>query len=600
MRPGKLFARLATLAVATLVCLVLAFLATPYLRRSSDEPFSGASVMASPRDLHVVTQPVRLSSVPDLTLARGMLYADGNAALGTQISRFVLDNPLFTLNVSGGAATETIANEAPQLPDAAGTLVEQLIGLGYDNLVIRRGSVQFVSRDGASETLSELEAELVNKRKGAISAKGSFQYRGHRLKFETTLTPPADRKTSQRWPFKVSLRSAFLDANFDGIADMARDVQLSGLADVAVPSLRRVARWFSIPVSNAAGMNAATLKGQFSWAGNALAFEQAKLSMDGNEGAGSVTLNMGGERPLIDGTLGFTAFDLAPYVDSLRPQTFGFERPSTGWGSLDLTVPFLRYIDADLRISTPKVTFKGFELGRTAATVSVRAGNLLLDVAEVELGSGGASLQLTTDTKEAIPRYALKGKIDNLDGAQAAAAFQFSQAWTGKGALHIDVAGVGQSPAEVLRSLNGKASVIASQGLRAPLDAKGLRTLAKASSVSGWSAISKGQTQFDQLEVRFAIVNGVAVAETVNARAGANAFTISGQVNLPDATLDVVVASRAMTPADKVLRSSDYIGADLVRLSGPLGQPTLQPIDLESLQPAPTPAIVVEDLAPSK
>ena len=60
-------------------------------------------------------------------------------------------------------------------------------------------------------------------------------------------------------------------------ADMARDVQLSGLADVSVPSLRRVARWFSIPVSNAAGMNAATLKGQFTWAGNALAFEQAKL-----------------------------------------------------------------------------------------------------------------------------------------------------------------------------------------------------------------------------------------------------------------------------------------------------------------------------------
>lgn len=218
MRPGKLFARLATLAVATLACLVLAFLATPYLRRSSDEPFSGASVMASPRDLQVVTEAVRLSSMPDLTLARGMLYADGNAALGTQITRFVLDNPLFTLNVSGGAANETAANEgAAQSPDiTAGTLVEQLIGLGYDNLVIRRGTVQFVSRDGTAETLSELEAELMNKRKGAISAKGSFQYRGHRLKFETTLTPPADRKASQRWPLKVALRSAFLDANFDG------------------------------------------------------------------------------------------------------------------------------------------------------------------------------------------------------------------------------------------------------------------------------------------------------------------------------------------------------------------------------------------------
>src|SRR5207244_10822425 len=71
------------------------------IQRATDEPFSGYAVMASPRDMHVITAPIRLSQAPDLTLNRGTLYADGNAAAGTPISRFVLDGPVFQLNASG-------------------------------------------------------------------------------------------------------------------------------------------------------------------------------------------------------------------------------------------------------------------------------------------------------------------------------------------------------------------------------------------------------------------------------------------------------------------------------------------------------------------
>lgn len=581
MRPGRLFARLVTLSLATTVCLVLAIVATPYLRGFNDEPISGASVMASPRDLQVITQEVRLSNAPDLVLSRGMLYADGNAALGTQISRFVLDGPLFTLNVSGPRAPGDVpASDAAHVADnVAGALAEQLAALGYDTLTVRRGTIQITSREGAGETMSDVEAEFTNKRKSGLSARGSFYYRGHRLKFEASLAPPTDRKAGLRWPAKVALRSAFVDANFDGALDAARDMQLSGVADVSMPSLRRVARWFALPVANAAGLNAASLKGQFTWARNSLSFEQAKLSVDNNDGTGSVTLNLGGDRPLVDGTLAFSSFDLVPYFESLRPQTFGFERPSTSWSSLDLSFPLLRVVDADLRISTPKVAFKGFELGRTAATVSVRGGKLLADVAEIELGSGVSSLQITADTNPSVPRYAIKGKIEGLDGAQAAAAFQFTQSWTGKGSVSLDVTGAGQAPSEVLRSLTGKVALSSAPGLRAPVEAKGLRALAKTSAITGWPGIAKGQTQFDQLDLRFAITNGVAIAETVTARSGSNAFAVSGAINLPETNLDLTIASRGATPPDKALKPSDFLGTDVVRLSGPMAAPTLSIAD---------------------
>src|SRR5262245_58093619 len=102
MKRKNVISRLATIVLATLACLLLALLAPVFLaNRTPDEPFAGSSLMASPLDMHVVTTPIRLSETPDLVLNRGVLYADGNVADGLPSSRFVLDNPVFTLNASG-------------------------------------------------------------------------------------------------------------------------------------------------------------------------------------------------------------------------------------------------------------------------------------------------------------------------------------------------------------------------------------------------------------------------------------------------------------------------------------------------------------------
>src|SRR5881394_2284773 len=133
MRRKNAVSRFATLALATLACLLLAVL-VPMLwsQRATDEPFAGYTVMASPRDMHVITTPIRLSDAPDLTLNPGTLYADGNAAAGTPISRFVLDGPVFQLNASGLRASSS-SMESSLESTVAGTvaplLVEQLVAM---------------------------------------------------------------------------------------------------------------------------------------------------------------------------------------------------------------------------------------------------------------------------------------------------------------------------------------------------------------------------------------------------------------------------------------------------------------------------------------
>ena len=151
MRRKNVISRFATLVLATLACLLLAVLAPMFFGpRATDEPFSGYAVMASPRDCTSSRRRSGSSDAPDLTLNRGALYADGNAAAGTPISRFVLDGAVFYLNASGlrtNASSFEAAGQRSTGRDHA-ALVEQLAAMSFDALTLRRGTLHVTTADG--------------------------------------------------------------------------------------------------------------------------------------------------------------------------------------------------------------------------------------------------------------------------------------------------------------------------------------------------------------------------------------------------------------------------------------------------------------------
>jgi AsmA protein len=581
MRRKTVISRFATLVLATLACLLLAVLAPMLsIQRATDEPFSGYTVMASPRDMHVISAPIRLSAAPDLTLNRGTLYADGNAASGTPISRFVLDGPVFYLNASGGrprASGFEASFVAPSIDAVAPLLIDQLAAMGFEVLTLRRGTLHVTATDGSWETFSDIEAELTGRRKGQIAGRGSFSIRGQRVSFDATLAQGAEKR-SAHWPMKFTLKGDLLEASFDGQIDTAESLQLSGYAELSTPSLRRSLRWFGAPVPNAEGFNATTVKGQIAWGRHAFALEDAKVTLDGNEAAGALVANLGGERPLIDGTLAFSALDLTPYVEAARSQSFLFDRQTASWSAFDLSFPLIRHFDADLRVSAPKIVIKGYGLGRGAATITVRSGKLLADVAELELHSGKVSAQVTANTNEIVPRYTLRGKVENFEAGSAAASLLGTPALSGRSTLSLDVAAAGQTPAELLRGLSGKATFTMAEGGRVALDVKALRAAAaKTDGSAGWGPLAKGQTSLDQIEARALIRDGVLITETVQARAGAMGLAASGRVDLSERTLDLQLSVKPNAPADRPLKPADMADAEGVTLRGFWQEPFVRP-----------------------
>jgi uncharacterized protein involved in outer membrane biogenesis len=378
---------------------------------------------------------------------------------------------------------------------------------------------------------------------------------------------------------KISLKGELLEGSFDGHLNAAGDLQLSGQIELASPNLRRVARWFGVPVSTADGLNAISVKGQASWARRALAVEDAKIAVDGNEASGALVLNVAGERPLLDATLAFHALDLTPYANAARSQSFLFDRQTATWSLFDLSLPIARHIDADLRVSAPKVAIHGYGLGRGAATVAVRSGKLVADIAELDLFGGRMSAQVITDANEIVPRYALRGRLENFEAGPAATALFGSAVVAGRSSLTVDVEGIGQTPTELLRQLSGKAAMTMPEGGRVTVDAKALRAVPKVSKGAGWGALAKGQTSVEPVEVKALIRSGVLWAEPVRVRSGALGIAASGQVDLAGRTLDLMLATKPSVPTDRALTAADLSGAEAVTVRGSWQEPFVRARD---------------------
>jgi len=586
MKRKNVVSRLTTLVLATVACLLLAVLAPIFLaHRAVDEPFAGSSVMASPRDLHVVTTPVRLSEAPDLILTRGVLYADGNAAGGMPTSKFVFDAPVFTLNASGFRAAGASLEGSP-MSAALAPLVEQLTLMGFETLVLQRGTLHIVSSDGAAETISDLDAEVTGRRKGVIAARGSMKVRGQRVTFEGALAQIADKATPLRWPMKVKAKSALLEVGFEGHLGVAEDLQISGQTDISTSSIRRAVRWFGVPIPVADGLNAAAFKGQLTWARRSLAIENAKITIDGNEANGALALNVAGERPLIDGTLAFNAIDLTPYREALRSQSFVFERLTSSWSEFDLAFPILKYFDADLRVSAPKMAMSGFGFGRGAAAITVRSGKMIADIAELELPAGArASAQMAIDGNDLTPNYTLRGRVENFEAASASAAIFGVAALSGRSTLVLDVASSGETPGEVMRRLSGKTSLLMPEGGRLALDVKALRGVSKADAIPGWGGLGKGQTSLEQVEMRGVLRNGMLFADAVRGAAGGVGLSATGYLDIVDGRMDLSVGVKSNVPSDRPLTRADLVGGEAVRLRGTWREPLLGGADSDPGDP---------------
>ncbi|MGZ5890199.1 MAG: AsmA family protein, partial [Hyphomicrobium sp.] len=559
----------------------------PYFVGGRDLGLKGAAVFAASRDSYSLSSPVRLLGTPVVEIESGTLslpqsrgLARGGEVIAMLITgggpRMLLDNAAFTADFSAAQPSFSQAFAGGVAP-----LVATFQKLQFDTLSIKNSSVRIKMGDGSTLTLDDVAADVSSKPNGVVRAVGSFNFRGEKVSFDTTLGAGADAKATTQ-PITASLDSTMLSASLDGSVLLADNPRLlSPHAEINVPHLRQAAYWLGAGWPRGSGFDDFHAKGQLEWANRTIAFQKAVLQMDGNEAEGTLSVNFSAARPAVDGTLGLKTLDLTKYL-ARNGASDQDARPSLLTlisGSRGLQFPLIESVDADLRISSDSVVVPGLTIGHSAATVSLKGGKMLADVAELEIDDvtrGGGQLRI--DTNGEHPNYDVHAKLESIDLGEAGKAIFGHPTIQGRGDVIVDLSADGDSGDAVLRSLDGKLCVTLDEGGQLGVDVNQLVTGASSPQQAAlWRTAASTAIPIDRLDARFAVVNGVIRTETAQATAGARAMKADGAIDLPARSFDLELAIGDRANADD---GADAKPAprDVIDLHGPWSQPTLQPV----------------------
>jgi AsmA protein len=571
------------------VSFLVILLATPLLLtdRYSRIVLQSGAVFAASSNSYSLTSPVRLMTGPTVELAEGTIsvpptrtgLARGGQVIAMLITgngpRMTLEKALFTADFSSREPTFSQDSAGQMAP-----LVQALQKMQFDGLIVRDSTVRIKMSDGSIVELENVDASVSSKPNGSVLASGMFEFRGEKITFETTLGASLDTQGMSR-PVSGSFTGPLLAANLEGSLMLGENPQLlSPQTSLTVTDLRAAARWLGVDWPAGNGFGAFSAKGQLEWVGRTVAFQNAALELDDNDATGTLSMNFAGPRPTVEGTLGLKLLDLKQYLkhgDASRQSASLLAAIRSASG---LEFPLIQAIDADFRISADSVTLPAITIGRSAATVSLRNGKMLADIAELEFedGTRGGG-QIRIDMSGANPNYGVQAKYEAPDVGRSLQAMFGHATVQGRGAVTVDLTAAGNTGESLLGSLAGKLCVTLAEDGRIGLDVNKLTASASTSSPEGlWKDVSASAISVDQLDARFIVADGIIRTQSAEAISGERALKAEGSIGLLEKRLDMKLTVGDVTqtlgekdaPSRVTLRPREIISVD-----GPWSAPAI-------------------------
>lgn len=517
-----------------------------------------------------ISAPVQLLARPRILLEKAAIYgadtgtSDDGAETVERSRKLILDRPIISVDVaSNGASLENAVASALE------PLAARIASLDLQSLSIRGGLVKLQSGAGEPETLTDVDLQITIPRRNSASVSGQLTYLGQRLNLSATLARRAVNGAEHRWPVQAMVSGGLFEARFDGVLGEEKGLRLNGAIDISSPRVREIALWLGIGAPRAGNLEALRLRGALDWTGGTMAFSQAALTLDGNEGVGAISVTRSGERTAVEGTLAFKQLNLKPYIVSamvertLLAPIFAATRPPAITSLLD-------NVDADLRISCDTLVIPGIETGQGAVAVTLKNGKLLADVAELAIEDGVFRGQFVVERAGNDPRYGLSGKLEGVEAGRLLQRSLGRNPLQGRADVTMSLSTVGDTSEELLSSLAGKALIEMRAGGRLGLDLKTLAQSAKRGDVRGWQAAGTSTTGLDGLGLRLDVQQGIVNATILHAKSGTNTFGGSGSIDLPVQTLDVALSLGTTDPALRPAIS------DVLVLKGPWSSPWIK------------------------
>ncbi len=373
------------------------------------------------------------------------------------------------LDFAVAGKNEAASEGAPSLPQINDVLVENAV---------------FTLKNGARGTSIKLEIRRLSAKANNLSAPlavditGVATLEGQAIEFgaDGELGAPSLLLAGGKpYPIDLMITGLGLTAKIDGtIADPANAKGMDLKFEISGSDLQGLTPLTGggLPPTGPIAL-AAALKGD---ADNA-ALDSINLKIGRTDVAGSVSVDMRGKRPRLDGTLNAGQVDLTelfpseekPSSSQSTDQAAAANTPKPDdsdkvFSSDPLPLDILKAFDARLDFTVTRLILHGATLTDTTGVLALDNGALALKPVSTTLVGSAITGNIGVDTRSGPASVSLELKAPQLDLGELLREFAGLDQLRGGGAVDISLRGAGRSIAEIMASLNGHTRLLMEKG----------------------------------------------------------------------------------------------------------------------------------------
>ncbi|MFN7056743.1 AsmA family protein [Hyphomonas sp.] len=372
-----------------------------------------------------------------------------------------------------------------------------------------------------------------------------------RVDLSAIITGPADALALSNLDFKHE--GSLLKAAYTGSASLGGDGALNGQMSASSAKLRNLLAAADVALEPGSTLQtfdaSAAVQGSFTQ----LTFSNLDLKLDKISARGTAGLDLTGERPKLTGRLDMGALDLSPFL-APADQAPKQPQPLEAWSKDKLDLAGLTAADADLQITTSRLTLGSVVLTDAALTAALDNGRLQADLSRFTAFGGRWAGQLSVDASQPVPAFAF-----NMDGSSVAISSLLGtlagfDRLTGTGAFKVDATARGTSIDEIIRGLNGNLSTNLNEGALKGLNVTQLvrsaQSLQQAVTTGNYSQLDfrgvlspAAETEFTSFNTVLSMRNGVANVDILKLLNPVLGVDGTGRIDLGGQSLDIKLAT---------------------------------------------------------
>lgn len=490
----------------------------------SNAAWSGEKTMAS-----LGSMDVRLAVVP-------LLHKE------VEVKKFVLSQPVIHLEKGAdgranwtfdGAADEAKKDSAPTSAGGGD------MAFRFSEFQIEKGTVTYDDRQsGQSVKLDNIDITLnLPDFDSAAKLQGAADYLGQRVKVNLDLEKPKAFSEGKPSAGSLTLDTALAKASLAGTLATSGAMLQNGKISADIASLSKLNAWLNKTAAKPMPFEKVSFNSAAAVANDTLTLKGAALKLDDIDANGDMSVNYGGAKPSVNGTLSVGKIALDRFTggatgDAAPAKGNGNE----GWSAEKIDFSGLKSLNADLTLKTGGFSLKGADVGPSVLNVSLKEGNLHFTSSDAALFGGKFSSDLSVNSAPATPTMAFRFKMDGVDAEPVLTTFAGFDKLSGKVDANVDVTAAGQFQKAIVNALQGSGAATFRNGALKGID---LANIAK--SIQGGLTnmnIGGGKTDFVELGGTFKITNGVAHNDDLKMRGPLLQCTGAGDINLPAKSLN--------------------------------------------------------------